>query len=65
MRAHGAIQEVFVLVLFGFGGAGVGIRIGDLGGSAEGTDVDAVARRDYGGEGCDREDVAGGSEVLV
>ena len=65
MRAHGAIEEVFLLVLFAFGGAGVGIWVGDLGGSAVETDVNAVAHRENGGEGGGGEDIAGRKRVLV
>ena len=59
MRALGAIEEVFFLALFAFGGAGVGVGVGHFGGRAVTTDVDAVPCRDYGGEGGGGEYVAG------
>ena len=65
MRALGAIEEVFLLALFAFGGAGVCVWVGDLGGFAVGTDLDGVVPRDYGGEGGGGEDVAGRREVLL
>lgn len=65
MRAHGAIEEVFLLVLLAFSGAGVGVWVGDLGVSAVETDVDAVAHGEKGGEGGGGEDVAGRKRVLV
>ena len=42
MGALGAIEEVFLLALFGLGGGGVGVRIGDFGRAAERADVDIV-----------------------
>lgn len=58
MRALGAIEEVFLLALFALGGAGVGVGVGDFGGSAVGTDVHAVEPGDDGGKGGGGEDVA-------
>lgn len=65
MRALGAVEEVFLLALFALGGAGVEVWVGDLGGSAVGTDVDGVVPCDYGGEGGGCEDVAGRKGMLV
>ena len=65
MRALGAVEEVFLLALFALGGAGVEVWVGDLGGSAVGTDVDGVVPCDYGGEGGCREDIAGRKGMLV
>ena len=65
MRALGAIEEVFLLALFAFGGAGVEVWVGNFGGFAVGTDVDGVVPRDYGGESGGGEDVAGRRETLV
>ena len=59
VRALRAVEEVFLLALFAFGGAGVGVWVGDLGGSAVGTDHEAVVRGHEGGEGGGCEDVAG------
>ena len=59
MRALRAIKEVFLLALFAFGGASVGVWIGDFGGSAVGPHVYRVVPCDYGGEGGGGEDVAG------
>ena len=65
VRALRAIEEVFLLALFAFGGAGVGVWVGDFGGSAVGTDHESVVRCHYGGEGGGREDVAGRAETLA
>ena len=65
MRALGAVEEVFLLALFAFGGAGVEVWVGDLGGFAVLTDIGAVVPCDYGGEGGGGKDVAGTRETLV
>ena len=65
VRSLRAIEEVFLLALFAFGGAGVGVRVGDFGGSTVATDHEGVVRCHYGGEGRAREDVAGRAETLV
>ena len=65
MRALRAVEEVFLHALFTFGGAGVGVWIGDLGGAAVGTDVDGVVPCYEGAEGGGCEDVAGRKDVLV
>lgn len=66
MRALRAVEQVFVLVLLGFGVRGVSVRVGDFGRTAVFGGVDAVPGRDEGGEGGDAEDVAGcGKGVLV
>ena len=59
MGALGAVEEVLLLALLALGGAGVGVRVGDLGGAAVGAGVGGVVQRDDGGEGGGREDVAG------
>ena len=51
MRPLCAIEEVFVFILLGFGGAGVGVWVGDLGCSAVLAYVDGLPGCDYGGEG--------------
>ena len=60
MRALRAVEEVFLLALLALGGAGVGVRVGDLGRSAVRSGVDAVVPCDNGGEGGGCEDVASG-----
>ena len=62
VRALGAIEEVFLLALFAFGGAGVGVWIGDFGRAAVGSHVEGVVQCDHGGEGGGCEDVAGRRE---
>ena len=42
MRPLRAIEEVFLLALFTLRGAGVGVRVGDLGGAAVGADHEGV-----------------------
>ena len=42
MRALGAVEEVFLLGLGGFGGTGIGIGVGDFGRSARGADDNHV-----------------------
>lgn len=42
MGALGAIEEVFLLALLGFGGGGVGNWVGDLRGFAVGAGKDGV-----------------------
>lgn len=59
MPALGAVEEVFLLALLAFGGAGVEVRVGDFGGSAVDAGVGGVDPRDYGGESGGGEDVAG------
>lgn len=59
MRALGAIEEIFLLALFAFGGAGVGVWVGHFGASAVVTDIEAVITCDYSAEGGGGEDVAG------
>ena len=51
MRPLRAIEEVFVLIFFCFGGRGVGVGVGHFGYSAVLTDVDGLPGCDYGGEG--------------
>jgi hypothetical protein len=58
MRTLRAVEEVFVFGLFGFGGGGVGVWVGDFGGAAVGADVDGLVEADEGGEGGCQEDVA-------
>ena len=62
VRALGAVEEVFLLALFAFGGAGVGVWIGDFGAAAVVSHVEGVVQCDHGGEGRGREDVAGRKE---
>ena len=63
--ALGAVEEVFLLALLAFGGAGVGVGVGDFGGAAVGGRVDGVVPGDYGGEGGGGEDVAWRRGLLV
>ena len=46
MRALGAIEEVFLLALFAFDGGGIGVWIGDFGGSAVVGGVEGVVQVD-------------------
>ena len=62
MRALGAVEEVAFLALFGFGGAGVEVWVGDFGGAAVGAYADGVVPGDDGGEGGGGEDVTVGEE---
>lgn len=59
VRALGAVEEIFLLVLFAFGGAGIRVGVRHFGRAAVDAGVDAVPIGDYGGEGGDGEDVAG------
>lgn len=59
MRPLRAVEEVFLLRLCGFGGAGVGVRVGDSGSSAVGAYPEGMPDGAEGGEGCCGEDVAG------
>jgi len=65
MCALRAIEEVFLLILFGFGVRGVGVWVGDLGRATERAGVEAVPSGDDGGEGGDAEDVAVGRVVSL
>lgn len=58
MRALGAVEEVALFILFGFGGGGVGVWVGDLSRLSVGADADGVVPGDDGGEGRGGEDVA-------
>ena len=59
VRALGAVEEVFLLALLALFGAGVGVRVGHLGGAPVGPDVYGVVPRDHGGQSGGCEDVAG------
>ncbi len=65
MCALRAIEEVFLLILFGFGVRGVDVWVGDLGRATERAGVEAVPSGDDGGEGGDAEDVAVGRVVSL
>ena len=58
VRALRAVEQVFGRVGLGVRGAGVGVWVGDFGGSAVAADVDAVPEGDEGGERGGGEDVA-------
>ena len=62
MRALCAVEEVAVFILFGFGGGGVEVWVGDLSGLAVGADEHGVIPGDDGGEGGGGEDVAVGEK---
>lgn len=62
VRALGAIKKVAIFILFGLGGRGVGVWVGDFGGAAVGAGADGVVPRDEGGEGGGGEDVAVGEK---
>lgn len=62
MRALGAVEEVFLLALFAFRGAGVGVGVGHFGVTAVVASVDAVPPCDYGAEAGGGEDVARGKK---
>lgn len=51
MGALRAVEEVGGFGLFGFGGGGVGVRVGDFGSFAVGDGVEGVVPCDYAGEG--------------
>lgn len=55
-----AIEEVFFLALFGFGGGGVVVWVGDFGVFAVAAGAEYVPIPDEGGEGGGEEDVARG-----
>ena len=52
-----AIEEVLLLILFGFGVGAVGVWVGDLGFGAEAAGIEGVPCCEEGGEGGDAEDV--------